>query len=149
MKSRFVGSLLALLLLSGIAEAGEIKPFQRGSWRDIQAAHRGKTLVAHFWSLSCAPCLAEMPRWAEFRRNNPEKTLVLIATDPAEKAPRLKEALARFGLAEADAWAFADPFAERLRFEVDPEWRGELPMTRLIASDGRAETVIGAFSPSP
>jgi hypothetical protein len=41
-----------------------------------------------------------------------------------------------------DIWDDAgDGFVERLRYEIDPQWRGEIPRTMLIARDG-ATTVI-------
>jgi len=34
--------------------------------------------------------------------------------------------LDKHALGRAEAWVFADSHADRLRFEVDPEWYGEL-----------------------
>ena len=52
--------------------------------------------------------------------------------------------LAKTGLAGAENWIFADDFVERLRFEINPRWRGEIPMTLLIARDGKTTTIEGA-----
>ena len=49
--------------------------------------------------------------------------------------------LAETGLAPAENWTFSDGFVERLRYEIDPHWRGEIPRTMLIARDG-ATTII-------
>jgi hypothetical protein len=38
---------------------------------------------------------------------------------------------------------FADRFADRLRFEIDPNWAGELPLTLLIAKDGKTTSALG------
>jgi hypothetical protein len=38
---------------------------------------------------------------------------------------------------------FADGFTERLIYEVDPQWAGELPYTLLIGRDGSATTKLG------
>jgi hypothetical protein len=51
--------------------------------------------------------------------------------------------LAKTGLAAAENWIFADSFTERLRFEIDPSWRGEIPRTILIARDGKSTTIEG------
>jgi hypothetical protein len=65
-------------------------------------------------------------------------TLVTIATDPSPMRPEaLSDALAKAGLARADNRMF-DGMSERLRFEVDPSWQGELPMTVLIGQTVRS-----------
>lgn len=144
---RLAALILALMLTAAPALA-ETRPFVKGSWQILVQAHAGRPLVVHFWSLTCAPCLAELPHWQDLRRRHPGMDLVMVATDPIEDAPRLERILARAGLAGVKSWAFADGFAERLRFEIDRTWQGELPMTRLIGRNGDAETVTGAMTAS-
>lgn len=136
----------ALLLWAGAAQA-ETRPFLPGSWQALVQSAAGRPLVVHFWSLTCAPCLAEMPRLAEMRAAHPEMRMVMVSTDPIDQAPRLQATLARFGLGEAESWAFADDFALRLRFEVDRRWRGELPLTRLVGANGQTEGLTGTLEP--
>jgi thiol-disulfide isomerase/thioredoxin len=135
--------VLTLLVAAGSA-AAETRQFGRGSWPELLAAHAGRPLVVHFWSLGCAPCLAELPAWGELARTHPGLALVLVATDPPDMAERGAKVLARAGLAGVESWTFADPFTERLRFEIDRRWRGELPMTRLVKPDGSTESVTGS-----
>ena len=40
-------------------------------------------------------------------------------------------------------WPFGDGFVERLRYEIDPQWKGEIPRTLLIARDGTVTTIEG------
>lgn len=140
--TRLVLALVALMLAAP-AGAADIKPFGRGSWESLRAAHAGRPLIVHLWSLTCAPCLAELPNWTSLKRAYPHMNIVLVATDPMEQAPRLTSTLARAGLGQIESWAFADPFTERLRFEIDRRWRGELPRTLLIAVDGSTEAISG------
>jgi thiol-disulfide isomerase/thioredoxin len=141
MKRWFV---LAALLLALPAAAADLHPFTRGSWQELRAGHAGKVTVVHLWGLSCAPCLAELPRWGELRRERPDLDLVLLAADPlADDQPRIAATLAKAGLSGTESWGFADAFAARLRFEIDPRWRGELPRTLLIAADGTTTTLSG------
>lgn len=140
--------LLALMLLTPSPAAAETRPFVKGSWQELVSTHSGRPLAVHFWSTTCAPCLAEMPGWAEIRRRHPGLDVVLVATDPMEEAPRQQAVLARFGLAGTESWSFADSWPERLRFEVDRRWRGELPMTRLVDRQGRIEAVTGRVEPA-
>jgi hypothetical protein len=52
------------------------------------------------------------------------------------------------GLASADNWMFNDGFAERLRYEIDPAWQGEIPRTILISGDGTIATIEGSTDPA-
>ncbi|MGA6962576.1 MAG: TlpA family protein disulfide reductase, partial [Xanthobacteraceae bacterium] len=52
--------------------------------------------------------------------------------------------LAQTGLAGAENWMFTDGFVERLRYEIDPQWHGEIPRTMLIGPDGSITTIEGA-----
>jgi hypothetical protein len=48
------------------------------------------------------------------------------------------------GLSSAENWIFSDGFAERLRFEIDPAWQGDIPRTMLISRDGEIATIEGS-----
>jgi len=136
------------VLLAGLIPAGathaEPLPFERGSWAKLRAAHAGQPTVIHFWGLTCAPCLVEMPQWAALKKARPGMRLVLVAADPVPQDPeRLDATLARFGLDATESWSFTDRFYERLRYEIDPAWAGELPRTVMIDRDGKAEILPG------
>ncbi len=136
--------LLGLLLPPGPGQAATLKPFVRGSWTELQQSHRGQPVIVHFWGLSCAPCLAELPHWGDLLRDRPGLDLVTVAADPVPEDPnRIRATLERDGLAPAEDWIFADSFLERLRFEVDPDWAGELPFNVLITSDGKTTSKAG------
>jgi thiol-disulfide isomerase/thioredoxin len=142
---RLLIAMMLLAALSTIAPAAPNAPlpFERGSWQSLRQAHAGRPFVVHLWGLTCAPCLVELPRWGELLRQRPDLQLVLIAADPVPEEPsRATGTLAKAGLTGAESWMFADRFAERLRYEIDPRWRGELPRTLLIDRDG----VITALS---
>lgn len=138
--------LLGPLLQAAPAHAGELAPFGRGSFAALKAEAAGTPLVVHFWALTCAPCLAELPAWAALARRHPGLRLVLVNTDPPEAEPQVQRMLARSGVARLRNLAFADRFAARLRWEVDPGWQGELPRTDLIAADGRGMSVLGIMA---
>ena len=140
-------SILLALLLGlvpfGTASADPL-PFERGSWAKLSASHAGQPTVIHFWGLTCAPCLVEMPHWAALKKARPDMRLVLIAADPVPQDPeRLDATLARFGLDATESWSFTDRFYERLRYEIDPAWAGELPRTVMIDRDGKATVLPG------
>jgi thiol-disulfide isomerase/thioredoxin len=137
-------ALLALLVQATTALAGEPLAFERGSWARIAAAHRGQAIVVHLWGLTCTPCLAELPKWSKLENERPDLRLVMIAADPVPQADtQVAATLDRAGLGAVESWSFADRFVERLRYEIDPAWSGELPRTLLISRDGTRTVLKG------
>jgi thiol-disulfide isomerase/thioredoxin len=139
------------LLLAGGVLAGLMSPvradvrgFGRGAWPALLAAHRGRRAIVHFWGITCGPCLAELPAWGAFLRRHADAPLVLIAADPApQPAEALAAVLDRAGLSAAESWRFDGGFADRLYYEVDPDWQGELPRTTLLIPDGVQDSWLG------
>jgi thiol-disulfide isomerase/thioredoxin len=141
-----IGALVATAFPAALGSAapGELHPFGRGSWKAIRAAYAGRPVVVHFWGVTCGPCRVEMPRLGKFLKERPDLNLVMINADLVPDAPEAISAmLSETGLAGAENWMFSDGFVERLRYEVDPKWHGEIPMTVLIARDGSTTTVEG------
>ncbi|CAN5905975.1 TlpA disulfide reductase family protein [soil metagenome] len=142
MRSLLLGVMLALAAL-GPAQA-ETQPFERGSWATLRSQHAGKPTVIHFWGLTCAPCLVEMPAWGKLQAERRDLNLVLLAADPLPQDPaRLDATLQRAGLGKSESWGFTDRFYERLRYEIDPAWAGELPRTVMIDRDGKVQVLSG------
>jgi thiol-disulfide isomerase/thioredoxin len=140
-------SLFTFVLAASIASAiaGDAMPFNRGSWEALRRAHAGHPTIVHFWGLACPPCLAELPQWSRFASERPGLDLVMVhAERPTGDPGRIKAALSRAGLESSESWMFADPFEERLRFEIDRDWQGELPRTLLIGRDGSVASLSGA-----
>ena len=134
----------AAMLRGGGTQAAGLQAFERGSWAKLRTAHDGKPVVVHLWALTCAPCLVEMPLWGRLAAERPDMRLVMIAADPVPQDPsRVSDMIARSGLAKAENWVFADRFNERLRYEIDPAWGGELPRTMMIDRDGQVTMLPG------
>lgn len=134
---------LWLLLAAPAVRAGGLRPFGTGSFEEIRRANVGRAHVVALWSLTCAPCLEEMPLWRDLRQRRPDVPLALVSTDGLPEAAAVEARLADHGLSDASAWIFADERVERLRYAVDRHWRGELPRTYLFDERGGVETLTG------
>lgn len=135
------GFLLALLSMAGAANS--LKPFERGSWQAILKAHGGRPTIVHFWGVTCGPCKVELPLLGAFMKKHPGIDMVTISADFVPNVPAAAQTmLDKSGLGPAENWIF-DGFAERLRFEIDPNWQGEIPRTLLVAKDGSITTLEG------
>lgn len=147
MKSKFLaGAILLGLMLSAWAATSqeELKSFERGSWQAIVRAHAGRPTLVHFWGVTCGPCKVELPLLGAFMKEHPAIDMVMISSD---LVPNLRDStramLQKSGLSAAENWIFNDDFVERLRFEIDPSWQGEIPRTLLIGRDGNITTLEG------
>lgn len=109
------------------APSEDLRPFDAKSVNTIREAHAGKPFVLAFWSIYCAPCREEMADWNALRRKYPGVPIVLVATDTPDEWPNVERFLARYNPGPVEKWAFADEFVERVRYAIDPKWRGELP----------------------
>lgn len=148
MKSKWRWLFLIACMLSSMsfsARASELRPFVDGSWASILKAHAGRPTIIHFWGLSCRPCRTEMPIWGQIIKQRHGFDFVTVETDMAPSPSEQIEAfLSNAGLPpSAEAWRFADGFAEKLYFQVDPKWQGEIPMTIFIGNDGHIERRVG------
>jgi len=141
----FAAAVLAACAAAQPARAEALAPFSRGSFESIRKAHAGRPLIVHFWSIACSICVAELADWGRLARETQGVDFVFVNTDGESDRRRVESRIDKAGLRQAANFAFADRFVERLYFEVDRVWQGELPFTALVAADGRSRTVIGAL----
>ncbi len=149
-RTRFLAGLVALGFVMGApAQALEFKPYARGSFAELRKAHAGRPLVVHFWSVSCAPCLAELADWARLTREKTGIDIVFVNVDRERDHVKASARLEKAGLSGAVHYGFADDFLDRLFFEVDRSWHGDLPFTAMIDAKGKLVTVTGPVDEPP
>lgn len=134
--------LLALLLLCGLAQAAELRPFGRGEMARLLAAREGRAFVLTLWSVDCAHCGTTLRQLAALAKSEPGLDLVVINTDGGGDAGAINAKLAAVGLSERASWVFNDA-PERLRFEIDRRWGGEMPRTYVFERDHKAAAYSG------
>ena len=138
--------LLALLLCLSAAcasAAQEAKLFVRGSQQEIVSAHAGKLFIIGFWSLTCTNCSDDLALFGKLAEKYRNLNLVLVSTDSPEQKQEIARTLQHYRLGRAESWVFADSYTERLRFEVDAQWYGELPRTFFFDATGHSTAVSG------
>lgn len=146
---RGLASILSLGILIASASAlgapAVLKPFERGTWRQLLQGHAGHPTLVHFWGVTCGPCKIELPVLGQFVKDHPEIDVVTISADLVPNLPAATQTmLDKAGLSSTENFIFSDGFVERLRFEVDPAWQGDIPRTMLIARDGAITTIEGS-----
>jgi thiol-disulfide isomerase/thioredoxin len=140
--------LTAILLLAWLAPsaAQDVQPFVRGSFAGILEAHHGRPFILALWSLDCVHCRDDFVLFEKLSKSHPSLDIILVATDSPAQNAAITAMLRHYHLQNTEAWVFADSFVERLRFEVDKLWQGELPRTYLFNGGGKAEAVSGRLN---
>jgi thiol-disulfide isomerase/thioredoxin len=109
----------------------DMRPFRAESMDAIRKGQAGKPFVLSFWSVTCEPCRAEMAVWRAVKKAHPQLRIVLVSTDGIGERALAAKFLARYDPGPVELWGFDDEFVERVRYAVDPKWRGELPRSYL------------------
>lgn len=147
----FAQYLLALLMCfesSCVMAAQSTKHFMPGSYQEILSAHAGKPFIVSLWSLDCTYCEDDMVLFDRLSKKYRDLDLITISTDTLGHSKNIERTLQRHHLQRIESWVFADPFVERLRYEVDAQWYGELPRTYLYDAQGRVVALSGRLQPA-
>lgn len=144
MKRRAV-ILFLLLAWAALCQAAPVepRPFVQGSMKEVARSHAGKPFILAFWSLSCVHCKANLELFGKLLQQHPQLPLVLVSTDSPEESAAIMATLEKYSLEKLQTWVFADRFVERLYFEIDRRWRGELPRTYLYEATHQARALTG------
>jgi thiol-disulfide isomerase/thioredoxin len=101
-------------------------------------------LVA-FWATDCAYCYEELDLLLQWGKQNPKVKIALVSTDPPANRALVIDALQKHGYQVETTYQFADTYAERIRYDVDKRWMGELPRTYFLKGTTTKST-SGALS---
>lgn len=134
---------LALFISGQAANAIEVRNFDSGSLENIRAQAEGKVQIINYWSVDCTACYKELSLWQALSREYPQLKLVLISTDPPSYRDQVVEVIEDKNISHLEHWQFNHTSAQRLRYEIDPTWYGELPRTYLYQVDGQSMGISG------
>ncbi len=139
---RRLAFLLVASLVGTVAHAVQPKAYEPGSWPALVKPYAGRNVIVHFWGVTCAPCLKELPKWGDLVAGRKGRDVLFVEMDPV--APASFDTLVeKSRLAQAPHWLLAGPFDEQVRYEIDPKWQGELPFTVLIDKKGAVKRISG------
>lgn len=139
--------LVSMLTFMNAPNAAEsVHPFKLGSLAQVLGAREGQPFVLVLWSLDCQYCPTELKMLSELKRNHPKLDVVLIATDTVNEMSQLNSRAESYGMGKAEQWVFAEDMPERLRFEIDRRWYGEVPRTYFYDKKHQREAKTGLVS---
>lgn len=146
---RLLTAALCTLMLAGTALAQAARLFEPDSLEQIVAQHRGKPFLLLVWSMDCQFCQASLDTLARARAANPALDIVTVSTDPASDralSAQIDARLSSLALAD-DRWSFGSESSERLRYAIDPRWRGEKPRSYWYDASGARKAYSGLIRP--
>ena len=141
----------SLLLLTQQAQAiqnhgSELKPFLSASFQQILDSRPDQPLMLTIWSTTCTTCMQKMPLLSELKKAWPDIHVITLSTDDIADSDAIKRILAEHDLDTAENWMFADSNVQKLRYEIDPKWFGELPRTYFIDKTRQRKGVSGGLA---
>jgi thiol-disulfide isomerase/thioredoxin len=145
----FTPSILLILTLStgfAKAEAPTLKPFTSGSYQQILADNAKKPFMLAVWSITCPSCIKDMEVLQAVHKAHPDLKIVMLSTDDIAETAEAQKILATNQLTDLEQWIYAEENTQKLQFEIDPKWYGELPRTYFFDKTGQREGISGALS---
>lgn len=141
----FVFAVMLSTLDLSMADTGVLKPYQNGDWSSIIKTSKGLPQAIHFWGVTCAPCAKEMPQWGRFVAAHKGANFIFIQVDDVSPE-MIQKMLTKVNLVKANNYYVSTVFDEQLRHEIDPQWRGETPMTIVIDKNGKQTRKTGPMN---
>jgi thiol-disulfide isomerase/thioredoxin len=120
------------------AEPVSIEPVDAEALKALRKNEGGKIRLVNVWATWCVPCVAEFPALVEIHRmyrHRAFETVTVSANFPDEK----EKALAFLTKQQASCrnLIVGDTDKQKLLGAFDPDWGGSLPLTLLLAPDGK------------
>jgi thiol-disulfide isomerase/thioredoxin len=145
---RFLTILLfSLTILSQAhAESPALKPFTSGSYAQIVNSNAGKPFLLSIWSVTCPSCIKDMAVLHAVRKAHPGFKIVMLSTDDIAETTTAQQILEKNQLTNVEHWIYAEENTQKLQFEIDPKWYGELPRSYFFDKAGQRDGVSGVLS---
>jgi len=115
------------------------RTFSKESFIALKQGKLGERWLMVIWSLDCPACFKELKLIQDLQKANPNQTLNVIylnADDSDEVAFERKQVLAVYEMQKVANFHFADGQADRSRYQIDPNWYGELPRSYFVNEKG-------------
>jgi thiol-disulfide isomerase/thioredoxin len=128
------------------AEQNNLRSFVPGSYQQILTANAKQPFMLVIWSINCSSCLKDMALLNGINKAHPDIKMIMLATDDLSASADISKILEKSDLANLENWVYADENTQKLQYEIDPKWYGELPRTYFFNATHQREGISGVLS---
>lgn len=146
LKQIFLSVAFTFITAFNIPAQADPSAFTSGSYQQILAANANQPFMLVVWSINCPSCLKDMELLSNIHKNRPDLKMIMLAADEPGSTEQIQQILKKHQLTDIENWAYADDNTQKLQFEIDPKWYGELPRTYFFDKAHQRTGVSGVLS---
>ena len=139
---------LLFLFFSHLSFAYEFMPFDMNTRKVIEKRYIDQPLIISFWSIDCPYCLDDLKKLGKALSKNTNVKLITVCVDGKESAKKAERILSQANLPKHEQYQYAEVDEDRLRYNIDPSWYGELPRTYFYDAAHQVTPLSGKISNS-
>lgn len=146
LKKVFLSAVFISLTAFNIPAQADPSAFISGSYQQILTANANRPFMLVVWSINCSSCLKDMELLSHIHKSKPDLKMIMLAADEPSATEQIQQILEKNQLSGIENWAYADENTQKLQFEIDPKWYGELPRTYFFDKTHQRTGVSGVLS---
>jgi thiol-disulfide isomerase/thioredoxin len=139
---------LFFLFFSHLSFAYEFMPFDMNTRKVIEKRYIDQPLIISFWSIDCPYCIDDLKKLGKALSKNTNVKLITVCVDGKESAKKAERILSQANLPKHEQYQYAEVDEDRLRYNIDPAWYGELPRTYFYDATHQVTSLSGKISNS-
>jgi thiol-disulfide isomerase/thioredoxin len=139
---------LFLLFFSHFSFAYDFMPFDMNTRKVIEKRYIDQPLIISFWSIDCPYCIDDLKKLGKALSKNTNVKLITVCVDGKESAKKAERILSQANLPKHEKYQYAEVDEDRLRYNIDPAWYGELPRTYFYDAAHQVTPLSGKISNS-
>lgn len=146
LKKIFSCLLLPFLICLNTPTQADSSAFTSGSYQQILAENADQPFMLVIWSINCSSCLKDMALLNNIHKGRPELKIIMLAADELSATEQVQQILEKNQLSDIENWVYAEDNTQKLQYEIDPKWYGELPRTYFFDKAHQRTGVSGVLS---
>jgi thiol-disulfide isomerase/thioredoxin len=139
---------LFFLFFSHLSFAYDFMPFDMNTRQVIEKRYIDQPLIISFWSIDCPYCIDDLKKLGKALSKNTNVQLITVCVDGKESAKKAERILSQANLPKHEQYQYAEVDEDRLRYNIDPAWYGELPRTYFYDATHQVTPLSGKISNS-
>lgn len=136
------------LFFSHFSFAYDFMPFDMNTRIVIEKRYIDQPLIISFWSIDCPYCIDDLKKLGKALSKNTNVKLITVCVDGKESAKKAERILSQANLPKHEQYQYAEVDEDRLRYNIDPAWYGELPRTYFYDAAHQVTPLSGKISNS-